>query len=96
MGLPLFVAKLIGRGIAKKLDLQEGQMEGTKSKWKSQTVWAGIFVFLRGAYVLAQTTIAPQFGWNLPEIPGWVDAVVGGILGTAVIDGRMKATRVIK
>lgn len=78
MWIPDFVLKLIGREVAKKLDLKEGNME-TKKWYKSKTVISAIVTVLIGAYDLVGANLAPQFGWTLPQIPAWIFTILGAI-----------------
>ena len=91
MGLPLFVAKLIGRGIANKLDLQEGPLDETKKWYKSKGVITGIVTVLVGTYEAVRLSLAPQLGWNLPDIP----SVVYTLLGAIGVYSRVVATGTI-
>ena len=92
MKIPDFIVNMIGRTVAKKLDLQEGQMEEGKKWYKSKTVIAGILTVLIGAYETTRMSVAPSFGWNLPEIP----PVVYTLLGAMGVWGRVTATAAIK
>lgn len=91
MGLPLFVAKLIGRGIANKFDLTEGPLEPGQKWYKSKTILSDIATILATAYEGVRLTLAPQMGWNLPPIPVWLFT----ILGAVGIHGRVTATKTI-
>jgi hypothetical protein len=84
-------ARLAGKAIAKKLDLQEGPMDDKKKWFKSKGVWTGIVTVALGAYELARVNLAPQFGWNLPEVP----SVVLTVLGTMGVYSRMTADKKI-
>lgn len=92
MGLKRFLGSLIGKRIGKSLKLKEdSQMEDSKQWWKSKTIWGGVYMVLRATYEGVKTYLVP----GLPPIPGIVDTIVGGIVGTAVIQGRVTATKTI-
>jgi hypothetical protein len=92
MGLKNFVAKLAGKFLGSKLKLTEGKMEDGKKWYQSKTILSGIVIAVIGAYDLVRLNIAPGFGWNLPELPGWILSVLGGI----GIYGRVTADKQIK
>jgi len=92
MGLPLWFAKILTRGITKKLDLQEGPMQENKPFWKSKGVLTGIVTVLVSTYELSRVALAPQFGQVWPPIPPMVYTVLGA-LG---IYSRVVATQTIK
>lgn len=80
MGLKNLIAKITGKAIAKKLDLKETKdMDNKKQWWKSKAVLTGIVTIIIGAYETARISVAPQMGWNLPEIPPVVYTLLGGI-----------------
>lgn len=66
------IAKLAGKFIAKKLDLQEGNMD-SKKWWQSKGIWTGVVTVLLAAYAAASA----QF--KLPPIPDWIFAILGAI-----------------
>lgn len=78
------LAKIAGKWIAKKADLQEGPME-TKKWYQSKGVWTGVVTVLLAAYGAA----APQF--NLPHIPEWVFTLLGaaGIYSRVTADAKI-------
>lgn len=84
-------AKLAGLWIKKQANLQEGQMDGTKKWWQSQTIWAGIIALARGIYQVAQVTLPMFTSVTLPPIPPVADSILGTVLGGAVIHGRYTA-----
>lgn len=90
-----FFAKLVAKYFAKKLDLQEGPMDGTKKWYKSTAVWAGVYAVLRGLYVSIQTNLAPQIGFTLPDVPPIIDGVFSAIIGGVGVHGRVTATEKI-
>jgi len=80
MGLKNVVYRMIGKKIAKKLELKEGSpMENKKPWYQSKAVLAGIVTVLIGTYESTRLTLAPQLGWELPEIPPFVYTVLGAI-----------------
>lgn len=85
MWIPNFVLKILGHTVADKLKLEDGPMDGTKSWYKSKTIWSGVVTVIIAGYSAA----API--WNLPTIPEWIFA----ILGTIGIYTRVKATYTI-
>lgn len=85
------VIKIAARKVAKQLDLQEGPMSDSKSWLKSKGVWTGVVTVLIGTYEMVAQYLAPQFGWNLPPIPGFVFT----ILGTLGIYSRVIASTTI-
>lgn len=68
-------AKILGR----KLGLTEGPMTDTKKWYQSKGVLTGIVTVLITAYEGTRGMIAPQFGWDLPEIPVFVYTVLGAL-----------------
>jgi hypothetical protein len=74
-----WLAKLAGARLAKKLKLQEGKMTDGKKWYLSKGVWAGVVTFLLGAYEMVRMSLAPEFGWAMPEIPPAVFAFLGGL-----------------
>lgn len=94
MKIPDFILRFLGRQIANKLQLED-KMDGTKPWYKSQTLWAGIAVFVRGIYQVAQIALPMFTSVHLPPIPPTFDAILGSILGGAVVQGRYTATQTI-
>lgn len=90
-----FFAKLAGKWIKTKLSLQEGNMDGSKKWWQSQTIWAGVIALIRGIYQVAQVTLPLFTSVHLPPIPPVADAILGSALGTTVIHGRYTADTTI-
>ena len=85
-------AKIAGKKIDKALGLQEGTpMENGKKWYQSKAVLAGITTVLIGAYETSRVALAPQLGWELPEIP----PIVYTILGAIGIYSRVVATKTI-
>lgn len=72
-------AKLIGKKIAKELDLKEGQMEDSKKWYQSKGVWTGVVTVLIGAYEASKVTLAPALGVSLPDIPPFVYSLLGAV-----------------
>lgn len=81
------IAKVAGRN----LKLEEGPMTDSKAWYKSKGVINGILIVAFGVYDLLRANLAPQVGWNLPEIP----PIVFTILGALGIYARATATKVI-
>lgn len=71
--MPNWIAKLIGKFAGSKLKLEDGPMEEKKSWWKSKTVWAGVVSVIVAGYNAAAAN------WNLPQIPEWAFALLGGL-----------------
>lgn len=86
------IVKIAAKKAAKMLKLKEGPMDASKKWWKSKGVLTGIVIVLTGTYEALRAQIAPQVGWNLPEIPG----LVYTILGAFGIYARASATTEIK
>lgn len=86
-----FFGRLFGKYLAGKIDLQGGEMDDKKSWYKSKTVLTGIVTTLVGLYGLVDVNLGPQFGFDLPGIPEWVFAVLGGlgIYGRVVADKKI-------
>lgn len=79
MKIPSWVLRLVAKFASKKLGLTEGNVEDKKKWYQSKSILNAIVVFLVGVYALAQTTLAPQFGWALPNIPEWIFTILGAI-----------------
>jgi hypothetical protein len=69
-----FFAKLAGKYLANKLNLQEGNMDDTKKWYLSKGIWAGVVTALMGLYL----SLAPQL--HLPAVPEWIFSILG-VLG---------------
>lgn len=84
-------AKFAAKKIEDALDLQEGTAMETKKWWKSKGVWTGVITVLIASYETSQKALAPQFGYNLPEIPSFIYMVLGslGIYTRAVADTKV-------
>ena len=67
-----FFAKLAGKFLSKKLNLQEGIVE-TKKWYLSKGVWTGVVTAVMGLYVTLQAQI------GLPAIPEWIFALLGAL-----------------
>lgn len=91
MGLKNLLAKIAGKKIAKQLELQEGPMEDTKKWYKSKAVLSGIVTVLVAVYQTVDTSLMPQLGGDLPDIP----AIVFTVLGAMGIYGRLSADKKI-
>lgn len=87
MWIPDFLIRLAGKKIAKKLNLQENQVE-SKKWYQSKTVWAGVVAVLSGTYELVRANLAPQ----LPPIPTWIFTLLGAI----GVYGRVTASTTIE
>ena len=81
------VAKIAG----KNLKLEEGPMSNSKAWYKSKGVLTGITVVVFGVYDIVRANLAPQVGWNLPEVP----PIVFTILGALGIYARSVATKTV-
>lgn len=66
------MAKLAGKYMAKKINLEEGPMD-KKAWYKSKGVWTGIIAGVVGAY----NSAAPSFQW--PPIPDFVYVLLGAM-----------------
>lgn len=90
--IPNWILRLAGKYVAKKINLQEGTMDNTKAWFQSKTVWAGIYATLRALYTVVGQVLLPAFGKPpLPPIPPVVDGIVGSVVGSVVVYGRMTA-----
>lgn len=91
--LPNFVYRMIGKKLAKAINLQEGNMaEVENKKWyTSKGVLTGIVTVLISLYEVTAQALAPQFGWNIPPIPAWVFTMLGalGIYSRVVADKKI-------
>lgn len=67
-----FFAKIAGKFLSKKLDLQEGVVD-TKKWYLSKGVWTGVVTGLMGIYL----SLSPQL--NLPAVPEWIIALLGAL-----------------
>lgn len=80
MKIPNFIYSIIGKFAKGKLDLKEdSQMEDKKKWWQSKSIWTSVVTALIGVYAIAQTTLAPTFGWKLPDIPEGILAFLGAL-----------------
>lgn len=86
------IAKKAAGSLSKKLNLKEGPMEEGKSWYKSKGVITGITAVLLGTYEMVRLNLAPQFGWNVPEIPPGIFT----FLGALGVYSRVTAGKVIK
>lgn len=92
------IKKLIEKIILKKASkavnnfLQEGPVMEGKKWYKSKGMWTGVVTVLISTYEGIQLFVAPQLGWELPNIP----PVVYTILGAFGIYARKTATGPIK
>lgn len=71
--IPDWVLKIFGHKIEDKLNLQEGNLDGTKPWYQSKTIWAGIVAALVGVYNSIAAVKA------LPPIPDWIFTILGAI-----------------
>ena len=72
-------AKFLAGKIEKTLELQEGTNMESKKWYQSKNIWTGVVTVLIASYETTQKALAPQFGWNLPEIPSFVYMVLGSL-----------------
>ena len=79
MSLKNWITKLIAKRVAKELNLKEGPMDKTKKWYQSKSVLTGIVTVLIGTYEAIKLSVAPEFGWNLPNIPPLVYTVLGAL-----------------
>jgi hypothetical protein len=86
------IIKKAAKEVSEKLNLKEGPMEEGKSWYKSKGVITGITAVLLGTYEMVRLNLAPQFGWNVPEIP----PVIFTFLGALGVYSRVTAGKVIK
>lgn len=90
-----FFASLIGKRIAKKLDLQEGPMEA-KKWYQSKTIWGGIYATVRALYTVVGEVLFPALGHApLPPVPPMLDGIVGSAVGGVIVYGRVTANSTI-
>jgi hypothetical protein len=71
--IPDFILKWLGRSVADKLDLQEGQMDGTKKWYQSKNIWTAVISGVLGMYM----ALAPQLHW--PSVPEWLFTILAAI-----------------
>ena len=81
-----FFAKLAGKFAAKKLKLEDGPMEGTKSWYKSKTLWSDIVTVLVGIVGLVDTHFT---GGHIATSPAY--SIVLTFLGAVGFYGRKNA-----
>lgn len=77
-------AKLAGKWIGSKINLQEDKtMDDSKHWYQSKSIWAGVVAVLVGLYNSVGANLHA-----LPPIPDWVFSLLGavGIYGRAVAD----------
>lgn len=87
------VAKMAGKKFAKAIDLKEGAEMDTKKWWKSKSIWTGVVTVLIATYETAQKSLAPQFGYQMPEIPPVVYVFLGA---TGIYTRAIASTKVAK
>jgi hypothetical protein len=69
-----FFAKIAGKFVSNKLNLQEDKKMDDSKKWyQSKTIWTGIITGLLALY----NSIAP--GFHIPAVPEWVYAFLGAL-----------------
>lgn len=73
------VLKFAAKKVGKKLGLEGGPMDSEKKWYKSKNVLTGIVTVLVGTYEGTRAYVAPQVGWNLPEIPGLLFTILGAL-----------------
>ncbi len=78
------IAKIAGKWIAKKTNLQEGPMD-TKQWYESKTIWTAVIGALVGIYG-AISSVHP-----LPPIPSWIYSLLGaaGLYGLRTADTKI-------
>lgn len=86
-------AKIAAKKIEKVLDLQEGTAMETKKWWKSKSIWTGVVTVLIAAYETSQKSLAPQLGYELPEIPSFLYMVLGSM---GIYTRAVASTKVVK
>lgn len=80
MKIPNFVYTLMGKIAGSKLNLKEdSKMEDSKKWYQSKSIWTSVVTALIGVYAIVQTTLAPTFGWKLPDIPEGILAFLGAL-----------------
>jgi hypothetical protein len=92
--LPNWMYRLAGKKIAKILKLEEGNMaENTETKkwYRSKGVLTGVVTVLIGLYESVRITLAPQFGWTIPNIPEFLYVLLGalGVYSRVVADKKI-------
>lgn len=88
--------KIFGGYLEKKAELYEGTPTEGKVWYKSKAVIAGLVVVLRGLYEGISAVMVSAGKPALPPIPGYVDSILGVILGGAAIQGRVNGSEPIK
>lgn len=85
-----FFAKISGIWFKKKLDLEEGPMDGVKPWYKSLTIWTGVVTVLIATYNSVSTNVH-----QLPVLPDWILAFLGavGVYGRARATDKLVATQ---
>lgn len=89
------LAKLFGRYLENKAGLYDGTPTEGKPWFRSKTVLSGIVVVLRALYEGVSQIMVSAGKPALPAIPPSFDAVLGIVLGTATIQGRISANQPI-
>lgn len=89
------LARLFGTYLEGKADLYDGTPSEGKPWYKSKTILGGIVIVLRGLYEGASAIMVQAGKPPLPSIPPVVDALLGTVLGAAVIKGRTDANQPI-
>ena len=89
--LPNWAYALIGKKIAKVVNLQEGNMD-TKKWYQSRNVWTGVVTVLIGLYTSVDVSLGTSLGFDLPNIPEFVFV----ILGTLGVYTRVTTTKTIE
>lgn len=88
-----FVIKMIGKMIAKKLNLKEDSEMSDKKKWyQSKTMLSILVAFVISVYQLVDANLGPAFGFDIPDIPSWVYT----ILAAVGLYGRKVANKTIE
>ena len=85
------MAKIAGFFLKSKLKLKEGTAMDSKKWYQSKGVWTGVLTVVIGTYEGVRMTLAPQFGWTIPEIPPFVYTILGtlGIYSRVVANSKI-------
>lgn len=89
------LTKLFGGYLGKKAELYDGTPTEGKAWFKSKTVLAGIYTVLRALYEGTSAVLVMAGKPKLPDVPDAVDGIVGTILGIAIVEGRINASKPI-
>jgi hypothetical protein len=84
------IAKVAGKFLAAKLQLEDDPMDEKKKWFQSKTLWAAIYIIASTAYKTTKELIAP----GLPDIPPFVDAIMDTLCGVQVVKSRLNSENV--